>query len=171
MDQDWTALGEALRDARMALRPKVRQDDVAAALNISRSTVADIEGGQKFSKVTGSIRAYAQFLNWTFDSPERVLAGGEPVTVSADQPTLRPAARSEDTSLPMAVQDELDRDGALVDTAVIPLGDGTNMVVIVKGSKENPTPAERKRHLEAWRRAQPHLKELMNPTGEQVNEQ
>ncbi|WP_328313152.1 helix-turn-helix domain-containing protein [Streptomyces sp. NBC_00442] len=171
MDQDWAALGEALKAARKARRPEVRQDDVAAALNISRSTIANIEGGQRFSKVTGAIRAYAQFLNWTFDSPERVLAGGEPTVISGSQAPVRPTSRADDAGLPMAVQDELDREGVLVDTAVIPLGDGTNMVVVVKGGSKNPTPEERLRHLEAWRRAREHLKELDNPIGDPANGQ
>ncbi|MEV5939888.1 helix-turn-helix transcriptional regulator [Streptomyces sp. NPDC051994] len=169
MDQDWAALGEALKAAREACRPKVRQEDVAAALNISRATVQNIERGQKFKKVSSTIRAYAQLLGWTLDSPEQILAGGEP-TPAADASVPAGLAERADTGLPMVVQDELDRDGALVETAVIPLGDGTNMVVIVKGGSKNPTPAERQRHLEAWRRAQPHLRELMNPAGSDAND-
>ncbi|MEV8523234.1 helix-turn-helix transcriptional regulator [Streptomyces sp. NPDC052000] len=168
MDEDWAALGEALKAARESLRPKVRQEDVAAALNISRATVQNIERGQKFKKVGNTIRAYAQYLGWTPASPEQVLAGGEPTLATDPVPA---AVRADGTSLPMAVQDELDRPGALVETAVIPLGDGTNMVVIVKGDSKNPTPAERQRHLDAWRRAQSHLKELRNPTGEPANGQ
>jgi len=174
MDQDWAALGEALKAARVARRPKVRQEDVAAALNISRATVQNIERGQKFKKVGSTIRAYAQLLGWTPESPERVLAGGEPELLprSADAgavaaSTVRvPAVEG----LPMAVQDELDREGALVDTVVIPLGDGTNMLVIVKGESKDPTPAERQRHLEAWRRAKPRIKELSDPTGADAND-
>ncbi|MFB7647205.1 helix-turn-helix domain-containing protein [Streptomyces sp. NPDC056084] len=171
MDQDWKALGDAFKAARRARRPPVRQDDVAAALNISRATVQNIERGQQFKKVGSTIRAYAQFLGWTPESPEQVLAGGRPTSVDEASAPPRPALRTDDASLPMAVQDELDRDGALVDTAVIPLGDGTNMVVVVKGGSKNPTPEERLRHLEAWRRAREHLKELDNPIGDPANGQ
>ncbi|MFK0179022.1 helix-turn-helix domain-containing protein [Streptomyces xanthochromogenes] len=171
MDQDWAALGEALKAAREACRPRVRQEDVAAALNISRATVQNIERGQEFKKVSSTIRAYARFLGWTPESPEQVLAGGEPTPADETPAPQRSASRTDDAGLPMAVQDELDRDGALVDTAVIPLGDGTNMVVIVKGGSKNPSPEERQRHLEAWRRAQAHLKELDSPIGDPANGQ
>lgn len=171
MDQDWAALGEALQAAREACRPRVRQEDVAAALNISRATVQNIERGQAFKKITPTIRAYATLVGWTPQSPEQVLAGGEPTPAQGAPASPRATERTDGTGLPMVVQDELDRDGALIETVVIPLGDGTNMTVIVKGSSPNPSPEERRRHLEAWRRTEPRLKELHNPTGSAANGQ
>lgn len=162
MDQDWVRLGEALKAARVATRPKLTQTDVAEQLGISRATVQNIEQGKGFKRVSGTIRAYAALLGWTAESPEQILAGGEP---TLDDPGLRPAVPpSVAKGLPLTVQDELERDGAVVDTAVVHLPDGTAVTVIMKGASKSPTPEERQRHLEAWRRVQPMLRELDYPS-------
>lgn len=164
MSQDWERLGAALGAARVSRTPKLRQDDVASALGVSRATVQAIEHGKEFKKVTPTVRAFAELVGWTSDSPERVLAGGAPV--QADAASVEPFARRPiGEGLPMTVQDELEREGAVVDTAVVQLPDGTSVTVIVKGASKSPTPEERQRNLEAWRRVQPMLRELNYPTG------
>lgn len=162
MDQDWVRLGEALKAARVAARPKLTQTDVAERLGVSRATVQNIEQGKGFKRVSSAIRAYGALVGWTAESPEQILAGGDP---TPDDPALRPAIPpSVAKGLPLTVQDELERDGAVVDTAVVHLPDGTAVTVIVKGASKSPTPEERQRHLEAWRRVQPMLRELSYPS-------
>ncbi|MFF5778104.1 helix-turn-helix domain-containing protein [Streptomyces virginiae] len=162
MDQDWVRLGEALKAARVATRPKLTQTDVAERLGVSRATVQNIEQGKGFKRVSGAIRAYGTLVGWTAESPEQILAGGEPTPDDPSQrPNLPPAVAK---GLPLTVQDELERDGAVVDTAVVHLPDGTAVTVIVKGASQSPTPEERQRHLEAWRRVQPMLRELSYPS-------
>ncbi|MCX4543837.1 helix-turn-helix transcriptional regulator [Streptomyces sp. NBC_01565] len=162
MDQDWKKLGEALKAARLARKPKLTQVQVAAALNVSRPTIQNIERGVGLTKVTQTLRAYAQLLGWTPESPDQILAGGEPTgadTRGAGSELARPLGEG----LPMTVQDELEREGAVVDTAVVQLPDGTSVTVIVKGASKTPTPEERQRNLDAWRRVQPMLRELTYP--------
>ncbi|MFD4912782.1 helix-turn-helix domain-containing protein [Streptomyces virginiae] len=158
MDQDWKKLGEALKAARLARKPKLTQVQVAAELNVSRPTIQNIERGVGLTKVTQTLRAYAQLLGWTPESPGQILAGGEPTAAAHDADSA--VARPLGEGLPMTVQDELEREGAVVDTAVVQLPDGTSVTVIVKGASKNPTPEERQRNLDAWRRVQPMLREL-----------
>lgn len=131
------------------------QVEVADRLGVTRTPIQAIERGTTFNRVTGTIRAYAQLLGWTPDSPERVLRGEEPVQSSAGQ-----TASAATAGLPMTVQEELERDAPLVDTEVIQLPDGTSVTVIAKGASKNPTPEERQRNLEAWRRVQTALREI-----------
>lgn len=162
MSQDWVRLGAALKAARTARTPKLRQEDVAAKLGISRATLQKIERGEPFAKITHTMRAYAQLLGWTADSPAQILAGGDPTAAEAGAADSDPG-RPLGEGLPMTVQDELEREGAVVDTAVVQLPDGTSVTVIVKGASKTPTPEERQRNLEAWRRVQPMLRELAYP--------
>lgn len=149
-------LGKAMADAREAMN--LTQVEVADRLGVTRTPIQAIERGGGFKKVTGTIRAYARLVGWTPESPDRILRGEEPIP--AESAVDRPAAEG----LPMTVQEELERDGAVVDTAVVHLPDGTAVTVIVKGASKSPTPEERQRHLEAWRRVQPMLQELSYPT-------
>lgn len=158
MDTDWVRLGEALKAARLALRPKPTQADVAHSLGVSRATVQNIEQGKPLTRINATIRAYAQLVGWTVDSPERVLMGGMPA--AAGSQAVESVQRPESDGLPLTVQEELEREGALVDTAVVQLPDGTSVTVIVKGASKNPTAEERQRNLDAWRRVQPMLREL-----------
>ncbi|MFE9398593.1 helix-turn-helix transcriptional regulator [Streptomyces flavidovirens] len=164
MDHDLAQLGAALKATRVARRPKLTQEEVASNLGVSRATVQNIERGVGFSKVTPTIRAYAHLLDWTADSIDRVLAGGEPGLVhdASASPRATSVPPAKPSRLPLRVVDEIESSGALVDTAVIPLGDGGNMVVIVTG-KEDATPEERQRNLDAWRQAQQRLQELSHP--------
>src|SRR3569832_337995 len=162
METDWAGLGEALKAARLALRPKPTQADVAQTLGVSRATVQNIEQGKALTRVNATIRAYAQLVGWTPDSPERVLAGGSPVKAGAS--AAEPACRPEAEGLPLTVQEELEREGALVDTAVVQLPDGTSVTVIVKGASKSPTPEKRQRNHEARHREQPKQREQTKPT-------
>lgn len=160
---DWTALGQALREAREGAG--LRQVDVAKRLDVGESTVQSIERGQQFTKPTRTIRAYAAELGWPRGAVERVLAGGEPIVGEAERrpdsaPTEQTAALSE-SGLPLRIVADLNDAGALLDTAVIPLPGGGQAVVVVKG-KVGGSPREIQEALEAWRRTQLHLLELLD---------
>lgn len=165
MERDWDRLGEALQAERKTAG--LNQEDLARELGVGRSTVQKIERGHKFGKPTMAARAYARWARWTDGSVERVLAGGDPNHVheasagarGTPPPVTEGLSESAAGRLPVRVVDEIENDGALVDTAVIPLSHGGTMVVIMKGTP-GATPEEIKAALEAWRRAQPQLQEL-----------
>jgi transcriptional regulator with XRE-family HTH domain len=164
MDRDWGRLGKALKAARTSEHVKLKQDELAEALGVGRSTIQMIERGEEYSKPTPSIRAYAKLVGWTEESVDQVLAGGEPNYAHAGSATagkLKEEGQisAEETSLPLRIVDELKGDGALIDSVVLPLGDDGRMVVIVKG-RPNATPEQIRRNLEAWRRAERHLQLL-----------
>jgi DNA-binding XRE family transcriptional regulator len=161
MDLDWDRLGAALQAARQAVTPELTQDELAAELGVGRSTIQNIERGQAFKKPSPTIRAFARRVGWTDESVDRVLAGGEPEFTSAQgrqapQPSPQPSAGP---ALPQRIQHELDQEGELVETMVIPLGDGASAVVVVKNPPD-ATPEQRQRNLDAWLRMQAQLREL-----------
>lgn len=170
MDQDWVRLGRAFAEGR-ALRGHT-QDDVVQALGVSRATVQNMErgtgaSGKFFTRVTSTMRQYAQLLAWTDRSIDQVLAGGEPnhvieasahLSVSGREPTV-PAPTA---GLPLRVAQELESDGPLLDTMTIPLPGGGTVVVVAKG-KAHGSPEEIQAALEAWRRTQPQLQLLDDP--------
>jgi DNA-binding XRE family transcriptional regulator len=163
MDLDWDRLGAALQAARQGLKPKLKQDDLAAELGVGRSAIQMIEHGHVYTKPTPTIRAYARRVGWSDDSVDRVLAGGEPVLADAPR---RAAGQhpSAGPALPTRIEHELSQEGDLVDTVVIPLGDGASAVVVVK-NPPGATAEQRQRNLDAWLRMQSQLRRL-DYTGE-----
>ncbi|MGW6703540.1 helix-turn-helix transcriptional regulator [Streptomyces sp. NPDC054956] len=157
MDFDWDHLGRALQAARLA--EGISQEDLADELGVGRSTIQMIEAGHAYKRPTPTIRAFARRVRWTDDSLDRVLAGGQPRTVSPAEPALAPESGPADSRLPLVIVDELEEDGPLVATTVIPLGDDARMVIIVKGNAD-ATPEEMRRSVEAWRKAKRHLQAL-----------
>ena len=166
MDPDWTRLGKALQAARRAPSIGLTQEEMAVALGVGRSVIQLIEGGKEYKKPTPAMRTYAARVGWAEGSVERVLAGGDPILTGqleteppakADQEA--PAESAADAGLPLRIVHELKTRGDLLDTAVIPLGDGASMVVVVKG-KPGASQEEIARNLEAWREAQGQLMEL-----------
>ncbi|WP_263165462.1 helix-turn-helix transcriptional regulator [Streptomyces sp. SCSIO ZS0520] len=156
MEQTWARLGDAFQHARAARDPKLTQDDAAQALGVSRATVQNMERGKGTTKVTPTMRAYAQLLGWTPGSIEAVLEGGEPSYTSDAAAAI---GAVPETGLPLRIVHELERPGELVDTAVIPLTDDADMVVVVKG-RQTATREQLLAALEAWRRAEPQLQSL-----------
>lgn len=154
MGEQWKNLGRAMASAREA--QGLTQVEVAKRLGVTRTPIQAIERGTGFKKVTSTIRSYATLLGWTPDSPDRILRGEQPALVAP--PFAREAATTP--GLPMVVQDELERDAVVVATEVIQLPDGTSVTVIAKGLSQNPTPEERQRNLQTWRRLQSALREV-----------
>ncbi|MFJ6348596.1 helix-turn-helix domain-containing protein [Streptomyces sp. NPDC092046] len=163
MAYDWKRLGKALKAARRAPGVDLTQEEIAEELGLGRSVIQLIEAGNEYRKPTPSIRAYASRVGWVDGSIERVLAGGHPVLVGADEESRAGQADAADPTadagLPVRIVHELKGRGELLDTAVIPLGDGGSMVVVVKG-KPGASPEEIARNLEAWREAHGQLLEL-----------
>ncbi|OLZ72521.1 hypothetical protein AVW11_03775 [Streptomyces amritsarensis] len=159
MDRDWALLGKALQAARKAAG--VSQDELASELDASRSAVQQIEAGKEFKKPTATIKAFARRVGWTDSSVEAVLAGGTP-TLQTAVDSAAPAAEppSPFPGLPLRIVHELTDDGALLDTAVVPLGGDARMVVVIKGSA-TASPEQIRRNLEAWRAAEQHLIEAI----------
>ncbi|MFF3094225.1 helix-turn-helix domain-containing protein [Streptomyces cyaneofuscatus] len=178
MDQDMARLGAALKATRLARRPKLTEEQVAREVGFSRATLQNIEKGIASTKVTPTIREYARYLGWTDDSIERVLAGGEPQLVqdgdkeTGGEATPPPATlrrHGESAPLPLRVVDAIESEGALVDTALIPLGEDATMVLLVKGRpgatadevRASATPEEVLAAMEAYRRTlHPQMREL-----------
>jgi transcriptional regulator with XRE-family HTH domain len=155
--QDWTRLGAALAAARDS--HQLTQEQAASDLSISRSTVQAIEHGRTFKKVTPTIRAYARLLGWTDDSPERVLAGGEPVM---REPRSDDAQAAENIAgagarlprdLSLSVLQSL-QEGPLLDTEIVrvttPDGREVRATIVVRGESD-ATPEELHQALIAWR--------------------
>lgn len=153
----WERLGSALKAARTDAG--ITQEEMAVDLGVSRATIQKLERGGLHTKVTPTMRAFARRVGWSDGSVDIVLAGGDPIPGEAAAGRDEDAAKvisQESTGLPLRVVDELEDDGPLLDSIVIPLGEDGRMVVVVKG-KPGASPDEIKRNLEAWRKAQRHL--------------
>jgi Uncharacterized protein conserved in bacteria len=164
MDMDWARLGRTFAAAREAAG--LTQVEVAERIGVTRSPIQSIERGgvrnTPYKKVSSTMRSYARLLGWTSDSPDHILRGGEPSLLHVEPaatPVPEAGAVPETGRLPLRIVDELSDDGALLDTAVIPLSADASMVIVVKG-RVDASPQEIRAALEAWRRAQPRLREL-----------
>ncbi|MEU2996821.1 helix-turn-helix transcriptional regulator [Streptomyces sp. NPDC006995] len=174
-------LGAALKATRLARRPKLTEERAAREAGFSRATLQNIEKGIASARVTPTIREYARHLGWAEGAIERVLAGEEPRMApdTADQAETPDAKAStapppkEGPPLPLRVVDAIESEGALVDTALIPLGDDATMVLLVKGRpgatadevRASATPEEVLAAMEAYRRSlSPQVQELATDT-------
>lgn len=151
MDLDWTRLGERLRAGRQARG--MEQQEVAEALGVKRGALWNIESG-KIAKVTRTVRLYAQLVGWTDDSPELVLAGGEPLLadrVSDAAPKPPPRAPLDADDLSLSVKTAL-KEGPLLDSRVVrvrtPAGEVT--ATIVARGEDGMSPEEQLEALKAW---------------------
>lgn len=110
MATKWARLGEKLKDARVALN--IEQQQIAGAIGVGRGAIRNIERGD-ITKITPTIRQYAQIVGWSEGDAERVLAGGEPVQGA---PVAAPASAGLD--LAVDVQESLRR-GPLLKSQVV----------------------------------------------------
>lgn len=163
---DWKRLGREFAARREGAG--FTQVTAAQALGVSRSPIQAIErgrqsNGQPFTKVTQTMRAYAQLIGWTENSPRRVLDGKEPE--QATRPVSE--ASAEDRSgLPPAVDREL-RSGTTIDHTVVHLGGGddddTRIIVVLKGA-EDLNEEELDELWQKWRRTRRHLQAIPGET-------
>jgi transcriptional regulator with XRE-family HTH domain len=165
-EQDWKRLGEAFAEARKAAG--LTQMEVAQRLSVTRTPIQAAErgvqpNGNPFTKVTGTMRAYARLVGWTEDSPARILRGEEPEP--ATHPAL-PADAELASGLPMAVEREL-RSGRTLDHAVVNLGtqdaDDTRIIVVLQGG-EDMTEDEIDAAWAKWRKTRRHLQAIPGET-------
>lgn len=164
MDRDWERLGRAFAEAREAAG--LTQVEVAERIGVSRTPIQAIERGRQsngtpFSKVTGSMRAYARLIGWTENSPQRILDGQDPEAGSAAgaEPSATEAKSTLD--LPPAVDMEL-RSGKTLDSTVVHLGpeaDDTRIIVVLKGA-EDLSDADLDKLWQQWRRTRRHLQAI-----------
>lgn len=169
MERDWERLGRAFAQARTAAG--LTQVEAAKQLHVSRTPVQAIErgrqpNGKSFTKVTGTMRAYARLVGWTEDSPDRIADGGEPEM--APTPTFpEPESEPEKPGLPESVDREL-RDGRTLDTAVIHLNpddedDDTRIILVLKGG-ESLSDEELDRRWQQWRKGRRSMQSLASDT-------
>ncbi|MFD5675583.1 helix-turn-helix domain-containing protein [Streptomyces sp. NPDC127040] len=152
MAYDWIALGREIRNSRIA--QGMTQGDLAAAAGVSRASLQNLERGAVRTRVPTSLRAVTDALGWASTAASSILQGDSGAPVA---PHL--AGSDSASDLPLRVQQEL-QDGPLLDAMVIDLSNsGARMVVVVKG-KTDATPAELRRDLLAWVKAQQVLDEL-----------
>ena len=87
MDPQYERLLKLAAEAREA-RGLQRQADLIKAARLSRSTVHRFESGEVVSET--ALRKISQAIGWTPTSAQDVLAGGEPITASAESvPRIR----------------------------------------------------------------------------------
>lgn len=163
MDRDWERLGREFAEAREAAG--LTQVEAAARIGVSRTPIQAIErgrqsNGQPFTKVTGTMRAYARLVGWTENSPQRILDGADPEP-AASQTTEPAAPETPGLDLPPAVDMEL-RSGKTLDSTVVHLGpeeDDTRIIVVLKGA-EDLSEADLDKLWQQWRRTRRHLQAI-----------
>lgn len=154
MEKDWARLGRKLADARGART----QQQIADELGVGRTTIQKIERGQVYKKVQFTHREYARLVGWTQDSPELVLAGGEPrFREQRDGDT--PASREADggtgeapPDLSVEVREALGA-GPLLKSEVVTVETPHGQVratIVVRGEPDR-SPDELRQALLAWR--------------------
>ncbi len=165
MDDEWVRLGAAVREAREA--KGLKQAQLGEAVGVGATTIANIERARTRA-ITSTLRSVARVLDWPPDTIETVLAGGEPpapgdgVDVVAQdgqgQVTLQAKTYSAPEGMPLRVARAL-VEGTTLDTTIVPLGPGADMVVVVKG-KPTASPEELRAALLAWEQREGHLDRL-----------
>ncbi|MFJ5638709.1 helix-turn-helix domain-containing protein [Streptomyces sp. NPDC093223] len=155
MDQDFARLGEQLKAARQARRPRVSQTDAAGALGVGRSTIQKMESDSVGQVTRSTVLVYAQWLGWTEDSVDRVLDGGDPAIGDSTKPAVRPVP---DLGLTPEVEYEL-RAGKVLGSQVFNLGpdDSDGQIIVLLQGKKDATPEEVERIAARYRRARRHL--------------
>jgi DNA-binding XRE family transcriptional regulator len=163
---DWERLGRAFAAGRE--EAGLTQVSAARALGVTRTPIQAIErgrqsNGQAFSKVTQTMRTYAQLVGWTADSPTLILNGQEPKP--ATQPGSAPES-DQKPDLPSAVDREL-RSGKTLDHAVVHLGthedDDTRIIVVLQGA-EDMTEEEIDAAYRKWRQTRRRLQAIPGET-------
>jgi DNA-binding XRE family transcriptional regulator len=162
---DWERLGRAFAGAREGV--SLTQVSAAKALGVSRTPIQAIErgrqsNGQLFTKVTGTMRAYARLVGWTEDSPTRILNQQQP------EPAMQPVSETVEqaSSLPPAVDREF-RSGKTLDHAVVHLGtneeDDTRLIVVLQGA-DDMTEEEIDKAWRKWRQTRRRLQAIPGET-------
>jgi transcriptional regulator with XRE-family HTH domain len=166
MDDEWVRLGAAVREAREA--KGLKQAQLGEAVGVGATTIANIERARTRA-ITPTLRSVARVLDWPADAIETLLAGGELPAPSDDVDvvlrdgqgktrTLQMKTYGAPEGMPLRVARAL-AEGATLDTTIVPLGPGADMVVVVKG-KPSASPEELRAALLAWEAREGHLDRL-----------
>jgi transcriptional regulator with XRE-family HTH domain len=166
MDDEWVRLGAAVREAREA--KGLKQAQLGEAVGVGATTIANIERARTRA-ITPTLRSVARVLDWPPDTIETVLAGGEPPAPGDGEDVvaqdgqgqvalLQAKTYSAPEGMPLRVARAL-AEGATLDTTIVPLGPGADMVVVVKG-KPTASPEELRAALLAWEQREGHLDRL-----------
>lgn len=162
MDRNWARLGTALKAARVA--QGLEQQQAAEAIGVKRGALHNIERGG-IAKLTPTIRTYARLVGWTDDSPERVLAGEEPVLREPEPSNAIPADQLPESisapDLSLRIRQAL-QEGPLLDSQVftVPTPGGDVLATIVVRGKPTSSPEDLQKALLAWREREPELQRL-----------
>lgn len=168
MDRDWTRLASAVRAVRGAR--DLTQEEFAAAVGISKTSLQTIERGSGFTRLPSSIYKLEAYIDeWPAGTIDRLLAGQDPAatlepsgvasTATVGTPTIRSAVRDRAFAegMPLRIAQAL-TEGEVVDTAVLDLsrdGSGSSLVLVLKrDDAENADPEQLRRDLEVWTRMQ-----------------
>lgn len=90
MAEDWTRLGELIREERVGVR-RLRQPAFAAYIGIGPRTLRKLERGEAASYDDDILRAVEFAMGWAPGSVERVLSGRAPLHRDAEWNRLRRA--------------------------------------------------------------------------------
>lgn len=162
MSEDWARLGAAVREAREA--KGLTQAGLGAEVGVGETTIANVERART-RKVTPTLRSIARVLGWTPGSIDALLGGGSP-TAQPDlvahrddgPPTLIEMKSFARDGMPLRIAQAL-TEGETLDTTIVPLGPGADMVVVVKG-RPTASPEELRAALLAWEKREGHLERL-----------
>lgn len=162
MSRDWVRLGHAIEAARDA--KGMTQVALAAAADVSESTVQNLEAGKERQRQPPSVKKVEAALGWAPGSADAVLTGGDPTPLAKPGPSAGGALPGEGAAgLPLRILQELS-DGPLLDTTVLPLSGDSRMVIVVKGAPD-ASPDQIRRDLIAWAKAQSVLQNLDHGDG------
>lgn len=164
-ERDWERLGRAFAAARK--EAGLSQVQAAERLHVSRTAVQAIERGRQarnepFTRVSGTMRAYARLVGWTEASPDLVSDGGDPEPALTQDNDAEVAPEAAKSDLPPAVDREL-RSGKTLDHTVVNLSsdtdDDTRIIVVLQGG-EDMTEDEIDKAWQKWRRTRRHLQAI-----------
>lgn len=170
MDTDWARLARHYAAARRLAG--LTQEQAWTALGVGKSTLQKLEReSSTYAKVQPVHRTAARLYGWTDDSPERILAGGDPVPAEA-----APAAAEvtdADPAWQTALTDgmsERARDallrGRTVDTDVIDLAaddpDASAVLIFKRGVSSDVSPERKLSDLRKWAKLQRVAREIFS---------
>ncbi len=172
MSDDWARLARAIQQAReshgMPGGLRMTQTQLAEAAGVSEGTIQNLENPDRTYRRRPTTLAAVEKVLWKPGSVDAVLAGGDPVPLTADAeddtaPPASPKPRAGGR-LPLRVEHELD--GDVVDTDVIDLGrSGMKMIVVVvrEPGQDLPDDDQLREEYREWGRVQRELRGIVTP--------
>lgn len=166
MTANWDRLAGAIRERRAVLG--LSRQQLADAAGVTLSTIKNLEGARRPTRLPSSMGAVEQALGWTAGSGREVLNGGEPtiVATAAGYPPAQDPYQPLANRLPVQIIDELST-GEVYAAEIHDLtvdGGMRIITVAVRHPSEPPgqqvSPEQRRRNHRAWSRMQRQIKGL-----------